>query len=190
MKTPQMEQDLDFVRNVLDRSTPPATIRSIYLFWAAAVLIGMPLGDFRPDWMPWFWMTVGPCGWLVSAFLGYRSSKRRGQLDSEYGRKQAAHWGAMVLILSMVALLPYKGLMDWELMGPIVMLMLALTYCLAAIHFGRILFVPALMFAIGYVTLLSSPPYPWTIVGLLGAVGLLFSAFAGEASEKKVGSQD
>ncbi len=190
MKTPQMEQDLDFVRNVLDRSTPPATIRSIYLFWAAAMLIGMPLGDLRPEWMPWFWMTVGPCGWLVSAVLGYQHSKRHGQRDSDLGRKQAAHWGAMVLILSMVALLPYKGLMEWEVMGPIAMLMLALTYCLAAIHFGRILLVPAVMFALGYAILLFSPPYPWTIVGLLGATGLLFSAFAGEDPERKVGSED
>jgi hypothetical protein len=84
--------------------------------------------------MPWFWMTAGPGGWLVSAFLGYRCSKGSGQLDSA---------------------------------------------------FGRILLLPALMLAIGYGILLFSPPYPWTIVGLLGATGLLFSAFAGEASEKK-----
>jgi hypothetical protein len=37
MNAPQIEKDLDFVRNVLDRSTPPAAIRSIYFLWAAAV---------------------------------------------------------------------------------------------------------------------------------------------------------
>lgn len=185
MTTPNsLEQDLDFVRKAVVRSAPPAHIRSIYLFWAAAVLIGMPLGDFRPEWMPRFWMTVGPGGWLISGLLGYRHAKLHGQQDRAYGYRQAAHWGAMVLIISLVALLPYKGIIAWEAMGPIVLLLLALTYCLAAIHFGRILLVPALMFAIGYGTLLFSPPYPWTIVGLLGGLGLLFSAFA-DASMKE-----
>lgn len=179
MDTPHsLEQDLDFVRKVVNRSQPPANVRSIYFFWAVAVLIGMPLGDFRPEWMPTFWMTVGPGGWLISGFLGYRHAKRTGQHDRGYGYRQAAHWGAMVLIISLVALLPYKGFIGWEAMGPIVLLMLALTYCLAAIHFGRILLVPALMFALGYGTLLFTPPYPWTIVGLLGGIGLFFSAFA------------
>ena len=185
MNAPKLEQDLDFVRHVLDDSTPPASVRSIYFFWAAAILVGMPLGDFRPEWMPYFWMTVGPGGWIISAFLGYRASKQSGQMNRSAGLRQAAHWGAMVLVISMVALLPYKGFIPWEAMGPIVLLLLTLTYCLAAIHFGRILLVPALMFAMGYGTMLFQPPYPWTIVGILGAIGLFFSAFAEESSREK-----
>ena len=140
----------------------------------------MPLGDFRPEWMPLFWMTVGPGGWLVSGFLGYRHGKKTGQLDRQLGYRQAAHWGTMVLVISMLSLLPAKGFMPWEAMGSVVLLMLALTYSLAAIHFGRILMVSALMFAIGYGILLLSPAFPWTIVGVLGAAGLLFSAFVEE----------
>ena len=184
MSTPQLKQDLNYIRNVLDKSSPPAAIRRISLFWAAAVLVGMPLGDFRPNWMPVFWMIVGPGGWLVSAFLGYRYSKETGQLDRQHGYRQAAHWGAMVLVITMLALLPAKGFMPWEAMGPIVLLILALSYSLAAIHFGRILLVPALMFVVGYGALLFSPAYPWTIVGVLGATGLFFTAFA---EEKPVG---
>ena len=173
-----LEQDLDFVRHAVERSAPPANIRSIYLFWATAVLIGMPLGDFRPAWMPTFWMVVGPLGWFVSAFLGYRQSQRSGQADRAYGARQAAHWGIMVLIISLLALLPYRGVMEWDAMGPIVLLLLSLTYALGGVHFGRILFLPAAMFALGFGILLVGVAYPWTIVGVLGGLGLACSAWA------------
>lgn len=176
MGTQELEQDLAYVRATLDQARP-LTPRGIPLFWGLAMLIGLPLGDFRPEWMPMFWMTVGPGGWVVSGILAIRHGRRHGQLDRRSGYRQAAHWGAMVLVMLLLAALPARGIMPWEAMGPIVILLLALTYATAAVHFGLLQLIPAILFAIAYGTMLFSPPYPWSIVGVLTASGLFSIAF-------------
>jgi len=177
MSAEDFHQDLAYVRSSLRRAEPPPTPRSITIFWAMAMLIGLPLGDFRPEWMPIYWITVGPGGWIVSGVLAIRHGRRHGQLDANSGWRQAAHWGTMVLIMFMLSALPARGLMPWEAMGPVILLLLAMTYATAAVHWGMLQLVPATLFAIGYGTMLFSPPYPWTIVGVLIAMGLFFTAF-------------
>lgn len=181
MGTQELEEDLAYVRATLDQARP-LTPKSIPLFWGLAMLIGLPLGDFRSEWMSTYWMVVGPGGWVISGILAVLHGKKRGQLDRRSGYRQAAHWGAMVVIMLLLSALPAQGFIPWEAMGPIILLMLALTYATAAVHFGLLQLIPAILFAIAYGTMLLSPPYPWTIVGVLTASGLFSIALMTEKS--------
>ena len=178
-RSSQLSDDLGFVRSAVERSEGALGPRSISLFWALAVLVGMPLGDFAPEHLSRYWMIVGPLGWVVSAVLGALHARRSGQLDLRRGWAQAAHFGFLVVAISLLALLAREGHMPWYAMGPLAVLLLALTYGLAGVHFHRMFFVPAALFAAGYGVLLWVDAWPWTVVGVLAAVGLLFTAWIG-----------
>jgi hypothetical protein len=58
----QLRRDIGYVRDVVDRSEKRGGPAAIYLFWAAVVLVGFPLGDFAPQHTGTFWMIAGPLG--------------------------------------------------------------------------------------------------------------------------------
>ena len=65
----------------------------------------------------------------------------------------------------------------------LVVLLLALTYGLAGVHFHTAFFVPAVLFTIGFGVLLWLDSWPWTVVGVLSAIGLLFTGWYGSARD-------
>jgi hypothetical protein len=178
----QLERDLGYVRDVVHRSERGSGPAAIYLFWAAVVLVGFPLGDWAPRHTGTFWMIVGPAGWLISAFLGYRHARSTGQYDSREGRRHGLHWGVMLAIIFMAVLLPARGFATWDVLGPLVLLIVAMSYVLAAIHLDRLLLWPGLMMVAGYGLLIVGVGYTWTIVGVLVSAGLVVSSFVGGRS--------
>ena len=70
----------------------------LYFFWAAAVLVGFVLVDFRQALVGPYWMVVGPAGFVVSALLGWRHALRTGQVSVADGRRHLLHWGGMLVV--------------------------------------------------------------------------------------------
>lgn len=178
----RLREDLDYVRKAVER-TELVGPRSIFTFWALAILVGFTLGDFAPERMPLYWTVVGPVGWVVSAFLGARYARRVGQLDLRRGWVQGAHFGLMVLAIFLGSLLAREGLMSWEAMGPLSVLLLALGYGLAGVHFHVAFLAPAALFLIGFGVLLWVDTWPWTLVGVLSALGLFCTGWLGSARD-------
>ena len=180
----QLESDLGYVRAVVqeaDRAPSPA---GIYLLWAIICLVGFPLADFAPQHMALFWFTVGPLGWVVSAWLGWRAARRGGQLDRSLGMRHMAHWAAMLVGVALGVLMVKGGMLTGEGMGAFAILVVGLAYVLAGVHLDRLFVWPGLLMLAGYGVLVLAQGPTWTIVGVLVSVGLAISALA--ASKKRV----
>jgi len=173
----RLESDLTFVRGVVSRSAPPGPAL-IYWFWAIVCAIGFSLPDFAPQRMATFWMIVGPAGWLLSMFLGYRHAKRVGQLDAREGARHLAHWGVMLVTIGLAALLVRQGHVPGEVMGPLAILIVAFSYVLAGLHLDKFLLLPGGLMFVGYGVLLFVDDFSWTIVGALVAIGLACAGIA------------
>lgn len=181
----RLEQDLTFVRQVVDRPAPPAPV-SIYWLWAAICLVGMSLPDYAPTRVPLFWMIVGPAGWIASMILGYRHAKRIGQIDTRDGVRHLAHWGIMLVVVGLSILLVRQGYLTPRGAGPAVLLIVSLTYLLAGLHLDRLMLLPGALMLAGFGVLLFRES--WTLVGVLVALGLACSGIA--AGRAREGSHD
>ncbi len=165
----RLHEDLSFVRRAVDRPAPagPATI---YWLWAAICLVGIALPDHSPRHVPLFWSIAGPTGWLVSLVLGYRHSRRVGQLDGREGLRHFAHWGILLGAVGIVLLLAHRGLVAPAGVGPVSLLLVGVTYLLAGLHLDRLLLLPGALMVAGVFVLLSRDS--WTLVAGLVAFGL------------------
>ncbi len=172
-------RDIRYVRDVVEHADAPTGPAGIYLFWAAATLVGFALIDLRPDSVGTYWMVVFPVGWLFSGWLARRHSKSLGQADNRLCRQHAVHWLIMFGFVGLAALLPARGLIPWQSLGPTVLLSVSLAYILAALHLDRRLVWPGLLMVGGYVVLLFEPAFSWTIVGAMVAAGLVASSLVG-----------
>ena len=87
----QLENDLGYVREVVQRSEHDRSPAGVYLLWAAIVLVGFALVDFAPTRVGFFWVVAGPLGGLTSGILGWRHSVRRGQVRREFAASDPLH---------------------------------------------------------------------------------------------------
>ena len=101
----RLEGDLSFVRGALDASTRSKSPSALYFLWAAIVLIGFALVDFQPDLVPEYWTVAAPAGFVASAYLGWRHARRIGQGSASAGRRHLLHWGAVLAVVAIAALL-------------------------------------------------------------------------------------
>ena len=175
----QLENDLGYVREVVQRSEHDRSPAGVYLLWAAIVLVGFALADFAPTRVGLFWVVAGPLGGLISGILGWRHSVRRGQVRREEGIQWGLHWGGMMAAILLAVPLAATGVIQWKGFGNVILLVLALTYFLAGVHLERpLIWIGALM-AAGYVALFFIPAYGWTLVGVLVAAGLAVTPLIG-----------
>ena len=175
----RLEDDLRFVRGALDASDRKAFPSAIYFLWAAAVLAGFLLVDFRPGWVGWYWLVAGPAGFLISLALGWRHARTSGQVSATDGRRELLHWGGMMLAIGLALLLPSRGGVAWESVNAVILLIVALGYFTAGVHGERaFLWLGALM-AGGYLLVMLTSAYAWTIVGVSLAVALVVAGLRG-----------
>lgn len=181
MPSTRVQSDVNFVREVIARSEHHSTPASIYLLWAAIILIGFPMVDFAPRYVGLFWMIVGPIGGLISFFLGRRASLNAGLIRKSTGIRYALHWtglmGAILLLVLYFALEP--GTLSHDTFGQIILLLLAFAYFLAGVHLDRPMLWAGLLMAGGYVTLIFVSTYTWTITGVVVAMAMALSAVVG-----------
>ncbi len=169
----QLQADLGFIREAVQRSSSPFSPPSICYLWAAITLAGFALVDFNPERVGMYWLVAVPVGMFASMTLGIRHSRRVGQINRKAGTRIALHWigisGTILLASMMVPL----GMMSGRTLGSIALLLTALAYYLAAIHMDRRLIWVALLLALGYVAVLFITTFAWTIVGAVVAVALI-----------------
>lgn len=180
----RLEDDLRFVRGAVAASDRKAAPAGIYFLWAAAVLAGFLLIDFRPGWVGWYWLVAGPAGFLVSTALGWRHARTSGQMSGVEGRRQLLHWGGMMVAIGLALLLPGRGAVPWESVNAVILLIVALGYFTAGVHGERpFLWLGALM-AGGYLLVMLTSAYAWTIVGVLLAVALVVAGLRGGRADE------
>ena len=180
----RIEGDLRFVRGALESSSHARSPALIYFLWAAVVLIGFALVDFRPSVVPLYWKVAGPMGFAASIFVGWRHGKRSGQLSAVEGRRHVLHWGAVLLVVFLAVLMPARGVLPWASLNAVILLLLALGYFTAGVHTDRPMLWIGVLMGVGYVAVISGLAYAWTIVGVALAIGLTAAALGGGRSRE------
>lgn len=168
----RLEQDLGFVRNAVSHSTPRSPV-SLYFLWAAICLAGFVLMDLNQERVGLYWLIAAPAGSLVSAYLGWRDQRQHGAMDLAVGLRYMQHWGAMMGIIFLTVIMAGRGAIPWDALGPIILLILALSYFHAGLHLDPPLKWVGLLMVGGYFVVLSIDAYAWTIVGVLLSAAMM-----------------
>jgi hypothetical protein len=179
MEINQMKSDLGYVAEALRKSDRARSPVSIYLLWAAIVLVGFALIDFAPRYEGMYWTVLGPLGLLISALLGSRYSLRLGQVRRDLGVRYSLHWLGMMAIIFLAVPLGVTGAVAWGALSKFFLLIIALAYFLAGVHLERPLLWISCVIVAGYVALFFIPAYGWTIMGAMMAVALAATGLLG-----------
>ncbi|MCK5133548.1 MAG: hypothetical protein KAR40_15515 [Candidatus Sabulitectum sp.] len=172
MTNSKIESDIGYVKDLVAKSDNPISPASIYILWAVILMVGYSLIDFAPRWVGFFWMVAGPVGGIFSGFLGYRAGANKGQMDREVGIKHALHWSGMLVVIVLALLLGIKGLVHGVVLSQIILLMVALGWWTAGVHFDRnFLWLGGIM-GLGFLGTLFLDRYAWTAMGILLGITL------------------
>ena len=175
-ETHDLREDLDYVREVVERADTAREPRAIWYLWALISGVGFALIDFVPERVGAYWAVAGPVGFLLSAWLGARHARSRGQVSEREGWKYLLHWGGLLLAILLLVPLGATGVLSMETLPRVILLLVAFTYYLAGVHLSRPGLWVAGLLAVGYVSLFFLDRYAWTLIGGLIAVALIVTA--------------
>lgn len=173
----RLKEDLDYVASAVREADHRTGVPLIYFLWAGIVLAGFTLPDVAPPAAGPFWLVASPAGGVLSWVLGARAARRSGWSDAERGRRYALHWliaGVAFLLCSLPLIFgtAAKGRFDVSSY----MLVTGIAYALAGVHLERPLLWVGLLMLIAYaVIVVASPPYAWTITGVVIALALAWA---------------
>lgn len=176
MTISKIESDIGYVKDLVaksDNSTLPA---SFYIIWAVILMVGFSLIDFAPRWVGLFWMIAGPAGGILSAFLAYKAEVNIGQMDRKVGIKYALHWSGMAVIAFLAILLGEKGFVQGTVLSQVILLIVALGWWTAGVHFDRIFLWLGGIMVLGFLGTLFMDRYAWTGMGVLLGTVLIVTA--------------
>jgi hypothetical protein len=176
MTNSKIESDIGYVKDLVVKSDNSVSPASLYVVWGVILIVGFSLIDFAPRWLGLFWMIAGPAGGLLSGYLGYKAGASKGQMDREVGIKHALHWGGMMVIVFLAVLLALKGLVHGVVNSQVILLVVALGWWTAGVHFDRIFLWLGGIMALGFLGTLFVDRYVWTAMGLLLGTVLIISA--------------
>jgi hypothetical protein len=181
-----LADDLAYIRSAVarrDQSRPDRI--AVYASWAIYVLIGYTLTDVRPAWAGPFFALA----WIPAALVTFVVQRRRraqGEIvGPREGRLLALHWGVgtALAIASAFAFCFITGVRGVA-SGQIIVVMIGLVYFLGGVHFDRRFLVLGPVMIAGGLLVGFIPHYPWTILGIVIAAGLVVpSLFGRERSE-------
>lgn len=174
--TANAQDDLGYVRDVVERSERNAFPAGIAYLWAAIGLVGFSLVDLAPERVGLYWTIAAPVGFFLSAWMGSRRARTAGQLSARDGRGQMLHWGGLMVAIFLLYPLMAQGALQGEAIAQVILLFVALGYFLAGVHLVPALKWAALAMTIGYIITITMDGFAWTTLGVLFAVGLVISA--------------
>jgi hypothetical protein len=177
-ETHQIGQDLQFVKSALGKRGTHHRMPSIVgLYWAAYVLVGYPMLDFKPKFAPIFLMAAGITGGIFSGWIGRRESMRLGERDQEQGRREALHWATLLIAVIGVVALGSIQHVNGYVIGQFVALTVGVVYLLAGVHYDHNFLWLGLLIIVGSIAISFIPRFGWTALGVVLSAGLVIAAF-------------
>ncbi len=176
-----LRDDLDFVSRVARHNDQPLGVPAIYFLWAVLVAIGFALPDFAPHVAGPYWLVAGIGGGLLSWWLGDRHARKAGFSNKTLGRRYAMHWTLGGVGFLLAALPFFTGRGELATATGSFLLVAGLVYALAGVHLERPLLWSGLLMLAGYAVLqIFTPPWLWTITGIVIAISLLWAGLAAQ----------
>lgn len=171
--------DLSYVKRALDRDRSLPFPASIAVLWAGICGVGFVLNDIAPASTGLYWAIASPAGFLLSCWLGYRTSRAGGELDRREGMRWAMHFGTLLLAVFVAAVGVVLGGFSGSQMGAIALLLCGVVFLLAGVHLARALAWVGVLSLAGVPTVLLVDRWRWTLVGVFVAAAFLAVAFTG-----------
>lgn len=187
MTQESLESDIRYVRALVARSGSGSFPRSVYILWAVITLLGFSIIDFAPEQTGLFWMVAGPGGGILSGILGHRAGVRVGQMDREIGIRHALHWGGMLVVITLAVVLAITGFIQRTVLSQVILLLVALGWWTAGVHFDRNFLWFSAVMILGFVGTLFISSHIWTAIGVLLAVNLVIAALRKRKGEAENG---
>ena len=188
-----VEEDLRYVRSVLDEAGKPGSPAGIYYLWAVLSFVGMSLIDFKSEAAGPFWALAGPLGGVASGYLGWRAGRRRGQSTRREGTLHTLHWIGMMFAILFLVLLQATGGLSYAVLPKVILLIVAFSYYTAGIYLDRRLFTIGIVMAGCYLAtvFVTGWPWIWTFTGSVLALGLSTSGLLAQGAWRRttVGGQ-
>lgn len=162
-----LEDDLHFVSNLVRQKKMDYADLVVALVWAVVILVGFSIYDFSILGGSIFWCIALPVFGIGTGLYASRKQKECGVIDRDLARRSTFHWTSIPIFLVVTNFMFINRGYQPELMGQAVLLVLALNYYLAGVHFWRGFLWTGLAMASGIVWLAVWDGYPWTLTGIL-----------------------
>lgn len=162
--------------NSMESSSSKPT--SKYQGWIYIILVflsvgGVALMDYSEKYWFWYWLVMAVVFGVVSIGIAWKNDQDTPGDQSERVKKQALHWGTLIVAILLVFLMHYANLFDRpSTPGLMVLLLLAMTSILAGVHFNWRMGVVGLILMATFVLALVAEEFLWILllVGLVGVV--------------------
>ena len=176
---PNLGEDLEYVRDLVERSRVRRIPALIHYFWALVVLVGFPLLDLRPQVAGLYWVIAGPLGLILTLLLGRSHSRAAGQVSRAHWRQYGLHWLGVMAAIFLSLLLVLSGTLEMMEAMPLIVLILALGYFMAGLYQVRALLWIGLLLAFCYLAVIFIHGWVWTVVGVAFSGSLVATALIG-----------
>ncbi|WP_323846257.1 hypothetical protein [Microbulbifer magnicolonia] len=179
----KIKENLDYVSSAVRAGDSHGGIPALYFMWGALIAIGFALPDLAPQLAAPYWLIAGIGGGLFSWWWGARNARRQGVNDTALGRRYGLHW-TIAGVAFLLCFLPLAaGRLPAETGATNFLLAAGLAYALAGVHLERPLLYSGLLMLAAYgVLVLLSPPYAWTLTGLVAGAGLVWAGLGRRAA--------
>ena len=182
-----VEEDLRYVRSVLDHADKAGSPAVIYYLWAVLSFVGMSLIDFKPEATGPFWALAGPLGGVASGYLGWKAGRRLGQSTRREGVLHTLHWTGMMFAIALLIPLQAAGGLSTAVLPKVILLIVAISYYTAGIYLDRRLFFIGMLTAGCYLAtvFVRGWPWIWTFTGSILGLSLLTSGLLARGASRR-----
>jgi len=141
-----------------------------YQGWIYSILVilsvgGVAIMDYSEKYGFWYWLAMAVVFGAVSIGLAWKSDRDTPGDQSSRVKKQALHWGTLVVGILLVFLMHSAGLFqDPSTPGLLALLLLSLTAALAGVHFNWRMAVVGLILAATFVAAVLVEEFFWVLL--------------------------
>ena len=141
-----------------------------YQGWIYSILVALSVGgvaimDYSDKYGFWYWLAMGAVFGAVSIGLAWKDDRDTPGDQSGRVKKQALHWGTLIVGILLVFLMHSANLFDRpSTPGLLALLLLALTAALAGVHFNWRMAVVGLILAATFVAAVIAEEFFWILL--------------------------
>jgi hypothetical protein len=140
--------------------------------------MGLSQASEKGAWEYWLFVVI-----VYAAFGLWRSTRRAKQLGQNVRAligRELAHWGVLLAFLAVLLLLERQEIVDRQSASDFALMLLALTCCLAGIHFDWLLMIMGVVLTVMVVAMATLEQYSvvlWIIMILVAIAAAAFFYF-------------
>lgn len=140
-----------------------------YQGWIYSILVilsvgGVAIMDYSVKYGFWYWLAMAVVFGAASIGLAWKSDQDTPGDQSERVKKQALHWGTLIVGILLVFLMQNAQVINASTSGLMALLLLSITAALAGVHFNWRMAVVGLILAATFVAAVLAETFFWYLL--------------------------